>query len=343
MGERSKSWEYCQQTLPKVSRTFALNIGVLRGDLHRSMLLVYLICRTVDTVEDSPSLPANIKVRFLGRFPQIFEEESWEMSLQEWIDGLIKAGLDGAPADVDLLRHGRDVIGCFKQLPRQYQLPGEKLFGIMSNGMADIIERFPDERIALKDVPDLELYCYYVAGSVGEFLQEAFYQTCKIPEYRTEEFKKLCISYGLGLQMTNIAKDIYKDYQRGQRFFPHSFLENAGIKESQFLSQEKRPQMLEAYKSLLKLAHTHLNNGYTLVKVIRRRHVRIRLFCLWPLWMAFETLRSLTEKMDLLYSAVDIKITRQQVKGILRSTTLMAPSNTLLECAYRRRYQNLQY
>ena len=137
------SWRYCQEALPKVSRTFALNIQVLRGDLHRSMLLVYLICRTLDTVEDSPSLPAELKVHFLRQFPAIFTREDWETPLQEWIDGLTKGGLDGAPADVDLLRHAKDVTKCFKKLPWEYQLPGEKLFGIMGNGMADIIERLP--------------------------------------------------------------------------------------------------------------------------------------------------------------------------------------------------------
>ncbi|MBT5375365.1 MAG: squalene/phytoene synthase family protein, partial [Nitrospinaceae bacterium] len=49
-------WTYCVKTLPKVSRTFALNISVLKGDLHRSILVAYLFCRIVDTVEDAAEL-----------------------------------------------------------------------------------------------------------------------------------------------------------------------------------------------------------------------------------------------------------------------------------------------
>ena len=49
-------WTYCQQTLPKVSRTFALNIKTLQGEQHRSVLIAYLFCRTVDTVEDAAEL-----------------------------------------------------------------------------------------------------------------------------------------------------------------------------------------------------------------------------------------------------------------------------------------------
>ena len=51
-----EDWEYCREMLPKVSRTFALNISVLEGDLHRSILIAYLFCRIVDTVEDAARL-----------------------------------------------------------------------------------------------------------------------------------------------------------------------------------------------------------------------------------------------------------------------------------------------
>ena len=335
------SWPYCQQTLPLVSRTFAINIGVLRGNLYRSVLLVYLTCRIVDTVEDAPTLPGTSKVRFLQRFSKIVKEGDWEPLLQKWIDDLMKEGLDGAPHDVDLIRHSMDVIGCFKQLPPEYQRAGERLFGVMTYGMADYIQRFPDNRIALVDVNDLEQYCYYVAGVVGEFLQDAFYETCKIPSYRSKIFRQQCSSYGLGLQITNIAKDIFKDYQRGQRYFPLSFLQAAGLNEDKFLGEERTPGMLEAYKLLLQQAHSRLNDGYELVKMIHRRHVRIRLFCLWPLWMAFETLKTLGQNMNLLYSPEDAKISRQQVKKILRSTTLIASSNYLLERNYAKNYKDL--
>ena len=52
----SQQKRYCRQVLPKVSRTFALNIGLLKGDLYWSVLISYLACRILDTVEDSPSI-----------------------------------------------------------------------------------------------------------------------------------------------------------------------------------------------------------------------------------------------------------------------------------------------
>ena len=61
-------WNYCVSTLPKVSRTFALNISVLKGDLHKSILVAYLFCRTIDTVEDAYKLDASLKTQLLLRF-----------------------------------------------------------------------------------------------------------------------------------------------------------------------------------------------------------------------------------------------------------------------------------
>src|SRR5215204_6417219 len=49
---------FALEILPAVSRTFALSIRVLPGDLGRAVLSAYLLCRIADTVEDEPTLPA---------------------------------------------------------------------------------------------------------------------------------------------------------------------------------------------------------------------------------------------------------------------------------------------
>ncbi|MCU0627289.1 MAG: squalene/phytoene synthase family protein, partial [Gemmatimonadaceae bacterium] len=53
--------------LPRVSRTFALSVRVLPGDLGRAVLAAYLLCRIADTIEDAPTLPAAHKAATLDR------------------------------------------------------------------------------------------------------------------------------------------------------------------------------------------------------------------------------------------------------------------------------------
>ena len=46
--EGKKAWLYAEEILLLVSRTFALNINVLKGKLHKSILLAYLYLRIAD-------------------------------------------------------------------------------------------------------------------------------------------------------------------------------------------------------------------------------------------------------------------------------------------------------
>src|ERR1700749_864412 len=46
------AFEFCRNMLPKVSRTFALNIPVLPQPLDLVVTVAYLLCRIADTVED---------------------------------------------------------------------------------------------------------------------------------------------------------------------------------------------------------------------------------------------------------------------------------------------------
>ena len=71
--EGKAAWKYAEDILQLVSRTFALNIQVLRGKLHRSILLAYLYLRIADTVEDDPDMIATEKDRVLALFADVFK------------------------------------------------------------------------------------------------------------------------------------------------------------------------------------------------------------------------------------------------------------------------------
>ena len=341
MDSIEHSWQYCRKVLPEVSRTFALNIGVLRGELYRSVLLGYLICRIIDTVEDSPSLTPSLKEEFLRSFSAVIAGPNWQCLLEEWLSQLRASKLDGKPQDTELLWHSGHVLKCFKHLAPGYQRVGEKMFSIMTSGMAKYVIQAQSGRFILCDLRDLKQYCYYVAGVVGEFLLGNFCLAYTISEQRSQILKKHCVDFGLGLQMTNIAKDILKDRQRGQTFLPESFLQEAGLSKEEFLAGKKPLAAQAAYYRLLKEAYSHLMAGYQFSLAIPRRHLRLRLFCIWPLWMAFETLKTLHTNPDLLFCPQDVKITRKQVKRILRHTTLIIASNTLIEKSFSCHYKNM--
>jgi len=108
---KSEDWVYCQTVLPKVSRTFALNIQVLKGDLHRAVLIAYLWCRIIDTVEDAPKFPAEQKVDALRTFAHLYDRDHLDpLAFTNWSHAL--QAVDGASSELDLLSNSHRVARC---------------------------------------------------------------------------------------------------------------------------------------------------------------------------------------------------------------------------------------
>ncbi len=68
-------FDFCEEYLNRVSRTFAVNIQVLSGDVYKAVLLAYLLCRIADTMEDDPSLSPEFKSKKLMEFAKLFPIE----------------------------------------------------------------------------------------------------------------------------------------------------------------------------------------------------------------------------------------------------------------------------
>ena len=328
-------WTYCVQTLPKVSRTFALNISVLRGPLHRSILTAYLFCRIVDTVEDAAKLDPKIKIKLLMEFPRLIEDHEFrDKNLASWVEEC--AVVDGAPNDLDLLQQTQRVFNVFDTLPKNHRGQIIPSVSKMAKGMAFFQNRFQFGEITpLESIQDLEEYCYFVAGVVGEMLCNLFFQ--KLPnlsETAKNIMRKNAVSFGLGLQLTNISKDIIADRDRGWSYIPKSIISEKGLTVDEFhsgVSMEKNLQILE---NLLCKTNGHLQDALNFTLAIPRTEIAIRLFCIWPLWMAAKTVSVLHNNPALLSSKAQVKISRSTVKRILVGTPFIAWSNRLLKISF---------
>ena len=328
-------WTYCLKTLPKVSRTFALNISVLRGDLHRSIITAYLFCRTVDTVEDAAKLDPKIKTRLLIEFSRLMEDRGHrEKTLTTWIEEC--KTVDGSPNDLDLLQQISRVFNVFDSLPKNHQDQIIPSVSKMAKGMAFFQSRFQFGEITpLENIQDLEEYCYFVAGVVGEMLCNLFFQKLLyLPEAEKNIMRNNAVSFGLGLQMTNISKDIIADRNRGWSYIPKSIISEKGLTIDEFHSGASIDKNLLILEGLLKKTNGHLNDALKFTLAIPRTEVALRLFCIWPLWMAGKTVAILHNNPILLNSNAQVKISRSTVKRILFGTPFIAWSNNLLKYSF---------
>lgn len=333
---------FCKQSLNKVSRTFALNIKILEGDLYKSVLLCYLLCRIIDTVEDCPDKDAKWKLDLLNEFPHFLEGHDAD-KLGSWISHASTG--EAKAAEKELLGHTAQVLRGYWSLPEVLREHCKACVVEMSSGMAKYIQKFETSKdIVLKDRTELEDYCYYVAGTVGNFLTSSFHDYYQFSKKTHSALEKNAVSFGLGLQFTNIAKDVIEDRVRGWTYLPLSYLERHDLTLSNFL--ELKPahvgQVEKAYLELLDDALIHLKNALEYTLNIPAQYVRARIFCLWPLWMAIETLIVLKDQHQRLMNGKKVKITRTQVKEILAKTTLLAPFNDLLRKDFAKKLEHFE-
>lgn len=302
---------YCRGILSAVSRTFALTIRLLPPGLEYPVTVAYLLCRIADTIEDTTRLAVPEKRRLLAHFRSCLEEHGGDAT------PIITAFAGASGVAEDFAQHADQVLREFRRLPPAQRAAVRPWVQEMCDGMAQFAGTG-----ALGSLEDLDRYCYYVAGTVGHLLTELFrLYDGRMTVQRYQALDGLATSFGLGLQLTNIIKDVADDRRRGQSFIPRG------------LDGESAHDVLQR---LVEKAKRHLRDALDYSTTLPRRAYRIRLFCLSSLYFAVRTLSLADRNPRLLGSEGQLKITRGAVYRTLAMTCLLAPSNRLVRAYFQR-------
>lgn len=326
---------YQDAILPKVSRTFALTIPQLPPVLRRAVTNAYLLCRIADTIEDEPALSAEQKLRYEDGF------------------------IDAVTGRVDVQRFAMEVTPLFSeatllaerelvsQLPLVLQVTQSlkptqrqaiiKCLKIMSHGMRDF--QCDVGRHGLASLRDLDCYCYCVAGVVGEMLTELLLDYDPTLIGQRETLMRLAISFGQGLQMTNILKDQWEDYDNGVCWLPQDVFARHGVSLAGLQSGQSTAGHARALSELIGVAHAHLRQALDYTLMIPVSQPGFRRFCLWSIGLAIMTLRKLQQNLNF-RAGEHVKVSHKTVAGIIGLTRLSGNSNNglrwLFETAARK-------
>ncbi len=329
----NRPWPYSQAMLLDVSRTFALSIRVLPQRLHRSVLLAYLFCRMADTLEDDAELEAQKKQDLLENFRFLFRDpDHWHRPCLKFVDELPEKWKASSQMDHSLTLYPEWPLALFFDQADGVVATTSKWVDEMCKGMQKFTARRDEGsgRLQLETVAELDEYCYYVAGTVGYMLTDLFAEySSLIRGERYEKLKSLSNSFGLALQITNIIKDIYEDFHRDTCYVPAELMRAEGIASVEFLEPHNREGALRVVRQLVAKALKHLEDALEYTLRLPRLEPRLRLFCLWPLFMSSGTLARVLEG-DQVLGANKVKITRAEVKRIIRATTWRSLSNSAL-------------
>jgi farnesyl-diphosphate farnesyltransferase len=197
-----------------------------------------------------------------------------------------------------------------------------------------------DLHAGLETLQDMDDYCYYVAGCVGEMLAKLFCHYSEEINQHREELLKLSVSFGQGLQMTNILKDIWDDAKRGVCWLPQDIFTETGFNLSELSPTIQNKNFQTGLKHLIGIAHEHLQNALTYTQLLPSHETGIRNFCLWALGMAILTLKKINDNLDFNESR-QVKISRNSVKATMIISKLCARSNLLLSFFFKLTSRNL--
>jgi len=323
--------DYQVSILPGVSRTFALTIPVLPDRLAVVVTNAYLLCRLADTIEDDVALSDEQKSGFHRRFVNIVEgSESAEEFARDLKPLLSDRALDD---EKDLVSNAPRVIRVTHACSAAERAALTRCVQIMCTGMPEFQRNRSPK--GLKDLDELDSYCYYVAGVVGEMLTELFVLHCPQLEGRRSEMLRLAVSFGQGLQMTNILKDIWDDRQADTCWLPASVFSGNAVDLAQLEQHHLKPEFGAGLNVLIGVAHAHLRNALRYTQIIPKGEVGIRRFCLWAIGLAILTLRKI-HRHPHFTSSSEVKVSRRTVKATVVSTNLTMMSNRALQLMFDR-------
>ena len=321
---------YQNHILQGVSRTFALTIPQLPVELSGVVSNAYLLCRIADTIEDDKDLALEQKKLFADRFINVVAAKEDAESFAHDLHPLLSPA--SSEDERDLIDNTAAVIRITHEYnPRQRQAL-ERCVRIMSEGMA----RYQETNVknGLSDQADMDNYCYHVAGVVGEMLTELFCNYSEEMNQHNELMMSLAVSFGQGLQMTNILKDIWEDQDREMCWLPRDVFEKHGLDLSRLHEGKQTPGFDSALQQLIGLAHTHLENALRYTMLVPAHEVGIRRFCLWALGMAVLTLRKINNNKDF-KAGKQVKISRRSVKATILFTNLFTRHDALLSLLFK--------
>ncbi|MDD5627731.1 MAG: squalene/phytoene synthase family protein [Elusimicrobia bacterium] len=305
-----------------VSRSFYLSLRVLPAELRPQIGLAYLLARASDTVADTKAVPRPRRLELLGAMRQGDFRPVAELARGQAL-----------PAERRLLE---SLDACAAELAAL--APGDRglvvsLLDTIVSGQIFDLERFPGESerelTALSDDAELDRYAYLVAGCVGEFWTRMC--AAHLPAFAAldqEEMLRLGTRLGKGLQLVNILRDMAGDLRIGRCYLPAS-------EPRRLLDPGNFAEVRELYGRWLDAALGHLDAGWAYVLRLPPRLWRVRLACIWPIWIGLGTI-ALLRRANPLDPSQRVVVPQWRVNVMLGQSWLCARSDRLLGLAYRR-------
>ncbi|MGC4087039.1 MAG: phytoene/squalene synthase family protein [Polyangiaceae bacterium] len=190
LARERESDAVCRDTLANGSKSFALAARLLPVQMRRDAATLYTFCRRVD---DSVDLAAP------GTAQQALRP------IQARVASIYRREAQSDP-----------IWAAFAELVWRRRLPQLYVDELLAGMQMDVDEtRYFTES-------ELLLYCHRVAGVVGLMM-------CHVLGVSGNSALRNAAHLGIALQLTNIARDVEEDWNRGRLYLPNELLQRHGV------------------------------------------------------------------------------------------------------------------
>ena len=160
--------------------------------------------------------------------------------------------------------------------------------------------------------------CALIGGGPGIFWTKLLRLHVPALKAAPQDLEERGLRLGKGLQITNILRDVPKDLRLGRCYLPEPELKAAGLKPEDLLEPKSAKRLQPVMKAWLRWGMEHLDQGRGYV--VAMPSLRLRAAAAWPLLLSVRTLSLVAHSERLLEPGSAVKVSRQEVYGLLAAT-----------------------
>jgi 15-cis-phytoene synthase len=218
-----EAYEHCRQIACSVAQTFYCGSRFLPVEKRRASWALYGFCRTADDIADEPN-----------RYPDPAAE------LDHWREALVET-YEGRPRG--------PVMVAWADILQRYPVPIAPALELLDGIAMDFTGTH------YRTFKDLRLYCYRVAGTVGLLM-------ARVLGYQDTAALGAAVDLGIGMQLTNILRDIGEDAVAGRVYLPDEDLKRFGYTRSELLKGVRNDALVRLIEFEMARAEEYYERGF---------------------------------------------------------------------------------
>ena len=320
-GSDEADLAWCHEAVQGVSRTFALTVDVLEEPMASQICVGYLLCRVADTVEDAGHIPPDAQSDVLRTYRRAInpDDETDIAAFREAVDEWLPEERDD---DWTVVAEAPTIAATFSELDPEARDAIVPPVLEMVDGMAMFVDRHATRGgLRIDDRDELEQYCYYAAGTVGNLITNLLTRG-DVSEKRAKRLRETAEEFGLLLQLVNVSKDVYDDYtEENNVYLPAEWLEAEGVDQERVVDPENRESSARVVGRTAEYARSFLDDAQAYLETMPLSNGNTMEAWTVPYLLAVGTLRELGARPEDALTETGVKVSRQEVFAVMSAAS----------------------